>query len=179
MTENRRRWLYPLLAVATVVVAIALVTALLTSGGGARNTGAAPLPTPTATAPTPTPTPTPSPSPTNRLGAGIPTLTPAGGWGLADPAARHTLLIELVSSRPVYVQSGWRAPTSPDKGGVYKGRTTDWSHSTTVYGAPQYVVFYTYYGGAEAPVTCRVFVDGSLRTSKTSTGRYGGVMCVG
>jgi hypothetical protein len=179
VTENRRRWLMMSLVVGAIVAAIALLTTLLTMGGGAKKTGAIVPPSPTATTSSPTPTPTAKPKPKSTPPVAIPTLTPAGGWGLADPAARHTLLIELVSSRPVYVQIGWKAPTSAGKVGIYKGRTTDWSRSMTVFGSPQYVVFYTYYGGAEAPVTCRVFVDGALRTSKTSTGSYGGVMCVG
>lgn len=181
MTENRRRWLVISLVIGAIVVAIALLTTLLTMGGGPSRTATTTPPVPSATPTTATPTPSPSHKSTPQAGPAttLPNPSPQGGWGLSDPAARHTLMIELVSSRPVYVQSGWKAPTSAQKVGIYKGRTTDWSRTMTVFGSPQYVVFYTYYGGAEAPVTCRVYVDGSLRVTKTSTGSYGGVMCVG
>jgi hypothetical protein len=167
------------LVVGAVVLAIALLTTLLTSGGGPKNDAAPPAPTPT---PSPSASPSAKPKHKHKPSAtpSLPGLRALGpGWGYVSNATRHTLVLELSSSARVAVQVGWKAPTSPSKGGIFKGFISDWSRTMTVYGAPQYAVFFTYFGGASAPVSCRIFVDGVLQVEKTSSGRYGGLMCVG
>ena len=178
MTENRRRWIWISGVAAVFVLLIGLLTWLLTaSDGAARSPQAVTPPSPTATTPKPSPTPkhkaTSTPLPPG------PTFEPgtAPGYGYGVNAGRHRLVLEMFSSQPVYVQMGWKVPTGSS--GKYAGHTASWSQSMTVYGRPDYAEFFIYYGGANAPVSCRVYVDGSLRAEKTTSGAYGALMCVG
>ena len=185
MTENRRRWLGIALLGGAVVLAIALITWLLTMGGGSNRTEAAapPFPTPSAS-PSATPTPTSKPK-SRRSSHGTGGVSGFGqgsfgpGWGWAQSAAKHTLVIEMISTRAVAVKMGWKVPQSTPKGGQVQGRLATWSRSFTVYGPPKYAAFYIYYGGTTTTVSCRILLDGAVRIEKTTSGKYGALMCVG
>lgn len=185
MTENRRRLLGISLLGGAVVLAIALITWLLTTGGGPKTTDAAapPIPTPSASpSATATPTPTPKAARTSHNAGGGGSFGQGNfgpGWGWAASAAKHTLVIEMISTRPVAVKMGWKVPQSTPKGGQVTGRMAFWSHAFTVYGPPKYAAFYIYYGGTVTTVSCRITLDGTTRIEKTTSGKYGALMCVG
>lgn len=183
--DNRRRWLWVSLIGGGTVLAIALLTTLLTMGGGAGTYSAvtppsAPSPSATSTA-TPTPALTPTATPTRLTMPSAPAFGQAGppGIGWNAKAAPHTLVLEMSAPGPVHVRMGWRVPTSASRSGTTSGYMSTWSTTMRVYGAPYYAEFYIVYGGATVPLTCRISVDGHLRVEKTATGAFGGLMCVG
>ena len=183
MTENRRRWLLISLAVGAVVVVIALITWLLSSSGGANKAAGVPAPSlspsPSASAtPKPHHKPTVKPSSSTVRIDGV-TFGEAPGWGTGYSDTPHHLVLQVFSDSRVFAYLGWIVPTAASGKGKSTMYSSGWSRSYTVYGRPNYAIFYVQYGPSSGAVTCRITVDGRVRVEKTSTGRYGGVMCIG
>lgn len=184
MRDNRQRWLRASLVGGAVVLLIALITWLLTTGGGPSPSGVPVVPPSTAPFPTATATPTtaaPSSSP-SPLSAPTPSGNPFGTSdiaGFGNSSTPHTLLIEIVSRTPIYLKVGWKAPTSPGRSGTSSLHAAGWSRTMNVYGRPDFAAVYAQYAGGIGPVSCRIYVDGRLRVQYTATGYYGQVYCLG
>jgi hypothetical protein len=117
-----------------------------------------------------------------KRGATLPrtTLSPAGPKGFTiGHAAQHTLVLTVTSAGPI-PRVGYIVPTSSKSSyGDVKNAGRHWSLTTTVVGRPYYAALFVQAGATGTPITCRVSVDGATTDTKTTSGAYGRVVCLG
>jgi hypothetical protein len=106
------------------------------------------------------------------------TLAAQGGPGLVIRGApTHRLTMSVTSSKPI-PRIGYFVPTSLDAStGDITHLGSSWSKTTLVTGRPDYAVLFVQADPSGTPQTCRIVIDGVVKSVKTTHGPYGRQVC--
>lgn len=187
--ESRWIWFITIIAVGLGIFAF------ITRPGPTTESATDPTERPSASAsPTPTPTPRPAPreSATNELveatqpdagslglPAGVALPAGLGGSGSGRSLPRTTLKIRVFSTQPLYRVS-YIIPTSDDQRyGQDDGVGSTWSHTTRVWGKPDYAAVFVQAFWPGVKVTCVITVGGRETERRTIIGPQGAMWCQG
>lgn len=194
-------------AVLAVLVLVFVMSGTDTPEGEARtynpSTATPTLPEPTLTeipAPPATPTATKAPTAgggTSGSGGGLQGLPGGGlggqpiqsgdvnlpglaGGGVAQNPPKHRIQLLVTSKAPIGTV-GYYIPYSPDKqSGTLLNVGPRWSLRTVSYGSPDYARLYLRQGARpDAPITCKILVDGRVVYQKSTDGPYSLLICQG
>jgi fermentation-respiration switch protein FrsA (DUF1100 family) len=183
--SGRRVW--PILLAAGLIVGVIVAMAFFVRGfdsTGSDNLAAPGAGTSPSDVPGPTVTPSGSPSKTGKtkyvVPGGGPTITlganDGGGMKLSNKNQHH-LVARVTSADPIYAV-GWLIPTSLNHSyGKDMSPGRSFTIDTTVTGRPYYSLLWVYAGKSGAPVTCRISIDGKVRSTQTTQGAYGRQVC--
>lgn len=187
--ESRWIWFITIIAVGLGIFAF------VTRPGPTPDTATDPTRRPDATAmPTPTPRPSrPAEASTTaepveatapdagalNLPAGVALPAGLGGKGSGRSLPRTTLKIRVLSTQPLYRVS-YIIPTSDDQRyGQDDGVGNSWSHTTRVWGKPDYAAVFVQAFWPGVKVTCVITVGGRETERRTIVGPQGAMWCQG
>lgn len=187
------KWVWFITIVAVAVGVLAFLTRPGTSPESATDPGDRPSASGTTT-PTPSARPKPrrSASPSAEpvedvqpdagsldLPDGVQLPAGLGGSGSGRSLPRTTLKIRVVSSQPLYRVS-YIIPTSDDERyGQDDGVGNTWSHTTRVWGRPDYAAVFVQAFWPGVKVTCVITVGGRETERRTIVGPQGAMWCQG
>lgn len=114
-----------------------------------------------------------------QLPSGLPMPPGLGGDGSGKSLPRTAYRIAITSTKPLY-RVQYIIPTSDDQQyGEDNGVGNSWTHTTKVWGRPDYGAAFVHALWPGVEVTCVVTVGGRVVERRTIVGPYGAMWCQG
>ncbi|HWJ11983.1 MAG TPA: hypothetical protein VNS46_21550 [Nocardioides sp.] len=118
-------------------------------------------------------------TPTLQLPADLPVPSGLGGSGSGKSLPRTAYQIRITSTKPLY-RVQYIIPTSDDQQyGEDNGVGNSWTHTTKVWGHPDYGAAFVHALWPGVEVSCVVTVGGRVVERRTIIGPYGAMWCQG
>lgn len=184
LNTRRGRWLLIALACAAVLLIGLLAQGFLSSpapsvGAPDAAGGTSALPSTVSTSPSPVKSKKSSSQLVQDPVAALRARFPDNPLNHLDTHALHQVTISASAPGPMTVV-GYLVPTGLGSAyGTVDGHRSSWSISEQALGGGYLAAIFIQTGKSGIPITCRITVDGKVKSTETTSGSYGRALCLG